>query len=127
MINDAYSANPASMAAALQAARWVARGKRLIAVLGHMAELGPITREEHERLGSLVARMEVDRLVTVGAEAREIERAAVREGMSLRDVAHHDSVEDAVADLREHLRPNDVVLVKASRVAGLEKLAEALR
>ncbi|MFN2543128.1 MAG: UDP-N-acetylmuramoyl-tripeptide--D-alanyl-D-alanine ligase [Actinomycetota bacterium] len=127
VVNDAYNANPTSMAAALHAARWLARGRRLIAVLGHMAELGPVSQEEHERLGSLVARMEVDRLITVGEQAREIERAAVREGMALRDVSNRASIDDALADLREHLRPRDVVLIKASRVAGLERLAEMLR
>ena len=99
----------------------------MIAVLGQMAELGPISQEEHERLGALVARMEVDRLVTVGPEAHEIERAAVREGMALRDVANLASVEEAVADLRAHARSGDVVLIKGSRVVGLERVAEAMR
>jgi UDP-N-acetylmuramoyl-tripeptide--D-alanyl-D-alanine ligase len=126
VVNDAYNANPASMAAALQTARVLARGSRLIAVLGHMAELGAISRREHERLGKLVARMEVDRLVTVGPDALEVERAAVREGVALRDTSHVDTVEEAIADLRASLLPGDVVLIKASRVAGLERIAEVL-
>jgi len=127
VINDAYNANPTSMAAALRSARWVARGRRLVAVLGHMAELGPISQEEHERIGSLVARLEVDRLITVGDQAREIERAAVRDGVALRDVANHGTVDEALIDLRTSVRQEDVVLIKASRVAGLERLAEELR
>jgi len=127
VINDAYNANPQSMDAALRTARLIARESRLLAVLGHMAELGPIANEEHLRLGELVARIEVDRLITVGPEAREVQRAAVREGVALRDAAHHDAIEDALRDLREHVRPGDVVLIKASRVAGLERMAEALR
>src|SRR5207248_5051421 len=88
VINDAYNANPTSMAAALQTARWLARNRRLVAVLGHMAELGPIAAEEHARVGALAARMQVDRLITVGPEARAIEHAAVREGLALRDVTN---------------------------------------
>src|SRR5207253_7606621 len=54
IVNDAYNANPTSMAAALRAARWMADAGRCIAVLGSMAELGPIADEEHDRIGALV-------------------------------------------------------------------------
>lgn len=127
VVNDAYNANPESMAAALKAARWIARNGRLAAVLGHMAELGPITLEEHERLGELVVRVGVDRLIAVGEEARMIHRAAVREGQLPEDAAAYDTSEEALEDLRDWCRPGDVVLCKGSRVVGLERLAEALR
>ncbi len=86
VLNDAYNANPESMAAALKTARWMATGRRLAAVLGHMAELGPVAFEEHERLGELVVRIGVDRLITVGEPARPIARAAIREGQLPHDV-----------------------------------------
>ena len=127
VINDAYNANPESMAAALKAARWIAREAALIAVLGPMAELGPIADEEHERVGELATRLRVDRVVTVGEGARAIAVAAVREGVEPQNVASYDDAEAALADVRRHARPGDVVLFKASRVAGLERLAEALR
>jgi UDP-N-acetylmuramoyl-tripeptide--D-alanyl-D-alanine ligase len=127
VVNDAYNANPESMAAALKAARWMAEGTRLAAVLGHMAELGPIAFEEHERLGELVVRIGVERLVTVGEEARAIARAAIREGQLPEDVATYDDPMDAVADVRAWVSQGDVVLVKGSRVAGLERAADALR
>ncbi len=127
VVNDAYNANPESMAAGLKAARWMAREGRLVAVLGHMAELGAISRDEHERLGELIVRIGVDRLITVGRPARVIHGAALREGQEPEDAADHDTLEDALEDLRGWLRPGDVVLIKGSRVVGLDALAEALR
>jgi UDP-N-acetylmuramoyl-tripeptide--D-alanyl-D-alanine ligase len=127
LVNDAYNANPESMAAGLKTARWIARRSRLAAVLGHMAELGPIAVDEHERLGELIVRVGVERLITVGEPARAIARAAIREGQLEEDVASYDDPEEAAADVRAWARPGDVVLVKGSRVAGLERVAEALR
>ena len=127
VLNDAYNANPESTAAALRTARWMAGRDRLIAVLGEMAELGPIAAEEHDRVGELAARIRVDRLITVGDAARATARAALREGMDPGDVATYETLVDALADVRRSASPGDLVLCKASRVAGLEALAEALR
>jgi UDP-N-acetylmuramoyl-tripeptide--D-alanyl-D-alanine ligase len=127
VVNDAYNANPESMAAALKTARWMAGGSRLIAVLGGMAELGPIAAEAHDRVGELAARIRVDRLITVGEDARPIAAAGEREGVEPENVASYDDPADAIEDVRRTARPGDVVLVKASRVVGLERVAEALR
>jgi UDP-N-acetylmuramoyl-tripeptide--D-alanyl-D-alanine ligase len=127
VVNDAYNANPESMAAALKAARWMAGDHRLIAVLGPMAELGAIAADEHERIGELAARLRVDRLITVGHEAKTIAAAGVREGVPPDDVASYDDRDAALADIVAHAGSGDLVLFKASRVAGLETLAEALR
>jgi UDP-N-acetylmuramoyl-tripeptide--D-alanyl-D-alanine ligase len=127
VLNDAYNANPESMAASLRTAGWIARRGRLAAVLGHMAELGPIAFEEHERLGELVVRIGVDRLITVGAPARAIARAAIREGQLPADVASYDDPMRAAEDVRSWAGEGDVVVIKGSRVAGLERVAEALR
>jgi UDP-N-acetylmuramoyl-tripeptide--D-alanyl-D-alanine ligase len=127
VVNDAYNASPESVAAALRTARWMAGDRHLIAVLGPMAELGPIAESEHERVGELAARIRVDRLITVGDEARSIAHAGLREGVEPDSVASYDAADDALADVRRTARPGDVVLVKGSRIAGLERLAEALR
>jgi UDP-N-acetylmuramoyl-tripeptide--D-alanyl-D-alanine ligase len=127
IVNDAYNANPESTAAALRTARWIARDRRLIAVLGEMAELGPISDREHDRVGELAARVRVDRLVTVGDAARTIARAAIREGMGPDDVVAVDTPQQAIEDVRSVAVAGDVVLCKGSRVAGLERVAEALR
>jgi len=127
ILNDAYNANPESMAAGLKTARWIARDRRLAAVLGGMAELGDISAAEHDRLGELVARIGVERLVTVGEPARAIARAALREGLLPEDVATCHGREDAIEDVRGWARGGDVVFLKGSRVVGLERVAEALR
>ncbi|MEO8423018.1 MAG: UDP-N-acetylmuramoyl-tripeptide--D-alanyl-D-alanine ligase [Actinomycetota bacterium] len=127
VVNDAYNANPESMAAALRAARWMAGEGHLIAVLGTMAELGPIAAREHDRIGELAARIRVDRLIAVGASARSIADAGLREGVEPDNVACYDDPEEALDDVRKSARPGDLVLFKGSRVAGLERLAEALR
>ncbi len=127
LINDAYNANPASVAAALKAARWMAGEARCVAVLGHMAELGPIADEEHERIGRLVASLGIDALVIVGEDARRIAVAAEREGVEPERIIVCDTIDDAVQAVRAFSRPGDLVLVKASRVDRLERVADALR
>ena len=127
VVNDAYNANPASMAAALRAARWMAGQGRCIAVLGTMAELGPVSAEEHARVGELVARLGVHGLVVVGREAHLIAAEAEREGVEPQRIVECLGVEEAAGAARSMARPGDLVLVKASRVARLERVAEALR
>ncbi len=127
VVNDAYNANPESMAAALKTARWMAGQGHLIAVLGGMAELGAIAEGEHERLGELAARIRVDRLITVGDAAKTIATAGIREGVEPENVASYQDAEQALEDVRRSARPGDLVLFKASRAVGLETLAEALR
>lgn len=126
VVNDAYNANPASMAAALRTLAAMGRGRRTWAVLGAMAELGRAAGAEHDRVGRLVARLGVARLVAVGEEARAICRAARLEGMAPEGAATVAGVAEAVALLERELAPGDVVLVKASRAAGLERVALAI-
>jgi UDP-N-acetylmuramoyl-tripeptide--D-alanyl-D-alanine ligase len=131
VINDAYNANPESMRAALEALARVAgtrsrSGGRSFAVLGHMAELGSAGPAEHEEVGRLAARLGVDRVVAVGESARPIERAATLEGSWDGAAVWVPDLADAVAVLRAELRAGDVVLVKASRAASLERVAQAI-
>ena len=127
VLNDAYNANPQSMAAALKAVRWMAKQGRSIAVLGEMAELGTVAAREHERAGELVARLGIDHLIVVGEGASAIAIGAEREGVEPERIARVDTVDEAAEQVRRIARQGDVVLVKGSRVVGLERLAEALR
>jgi UDP-N-acetylmuramoyl-tripeptide--D-alanyl-D-alanine ligase len=128
VINDAYNANPESMRAALSALAALARtrGARSFAVLGPMAELGPAEQDEHERLGRLAAQLGLSRVVAVGDAARPIQRGALLEGSWDGGADWVPDVEAAVAALRAELRAGDVVLVKASRAASLERVALAI-
>ncbi|MGI8760603.1 MAG: UDP-N-acetylmuramoyl-tripeptide--D-alanyl-D-alanine ligase [Jatrophihabitantaceae bacterium] len=131
VINDAYNANPESMRAALQALAAVARprlasGGRSFAVLGPMAELGASGPGEHDALGRLAARLQVSALVAVGEQARAIARGAAREPSWAGESRWVPDADSAVAVLRAQLRAGDVVLVKASRAARLERVALAI-
>jgi UDP-N-acetylmuramoyl-tripeptide--D-alanyl-D-alanine ligase len=126
VVDDAYNANPASMAAALRAARWMAGRGRCIAVLGPMAELGPIARDEHLRVGELLVRLGIHAVVVVGEEARMIAAGAEREGLEPGSVHFAADVQAAIEVVRSLAGPGDLVLVKASRVAGLERVVEGL-
>ena len=128
VVNDAYNANPDSMRAALRTLAVMSRGKtrRTWAVLGVMAELGDAAREAHFDLGRFVVRLDVSRLVVVGEDAGGIHAGAVLEGSWGEESVHVADVDEAIALLRAELAPGDVVLVKGSRAAGLERVAAAL-
>jgi len=126
VINDAYNANPESMRAALKALVNAGRGRRTWAVLGEMAELGDAAWGAHDALGRLCVRMNVSRLVVVGANAKGIHAGATLEGSWGEEAAYVEDADAAIRLLHAELEPGDVVLVKASRAAALERVALAL-
>ena len=130
VVNDAYNANPESVRAALEAVAHMARGRRSFAVLGQMAELGDESRASHEEIGALAAGTGVTGLIVVGKEAEPIlDGALARNGAGTEWRGEAISVPDgpaAVAALRGRLAGGDVVLVKASHAAGLERVAAQL-
>ena len=128
VVNDAYNANPESMRAALKTLAIMGQGKRrrTVAVLGTMAELGQDAREAHMELGRYAVRLDIGQLVVVGPDAAGIHAGAVLEGSWGSESRHVPDVAAALDLLRTELAPGDVVLVKASRSAGLERVAAAL-
>ncbi|MGB8942048.1 MAG: UDP-N-acetylmuramoyl-tripeptide--D-alanyl-D-alanine ligase [Streptomyces sp.] len=127
VVNDAYNANPESMRAALRALAAMAKGRRTWAVLGHMAELGDEGLAEHDAVGRLAVRLNVSKLVAVGGrEASWLQLGAYNEGSWGEESVHVSDAQAAIDLLRSELRPGDVVLVKASRSVGLERIATAL-
>jgi UDP-N-acetylmuramoyl-tripeptide--D-alanyl-D-alanine ligase len=122
LINDAYNANPLSMAAALEHLAERAGPRRKVAVLGDMAELGSGAPAYHHEVGGIAARIGVVALVAVGPLAREYLRGA----QGVPETRWAPTVESAIGTLRSLLRPGDCVLVKGSRSMGLEAVADAL-
>ena len=116
VINDAYNANPASMRAALKDLSERAGGRRRVAILGEMAELGTAADGYHLEVGTLLAELGFDVVVAVGDPARAYLEASDEletEQHWISDAAAFESIVDA-------LRPGDAILVKASRTVGLE-------
>jgi len=129
LVNDAYNANPESMRAALTTLEALARNRRSLAVLAHMAELGADGAAEHERVGELAARTGVAHLIVVGEAAEGIavgaERAA-RQGLWQGECVRVADAGAAATALRERMRTGDVVIVKGSRVAALERVIDLI-
>ncbi|TQS41702.1 UDP-N-acetylmuramoyl-tripeptide--D-alanyl-D-alanine ligase [Cryptosporangium phraense] len=127
VVDDSYNANPDSVRAALKALKAMSQGRRRVwAVLGFMGELGETSREQHDAIGRLAVRLDIDRLVVVGAEAGAIHAGAVLEGSWGEESVHVPDVDAAVRLLSEQVAPGDVVLVKASRSARLDRVVDAL-
>jgi UDP-N-acetylmuramoyl-tripeptide--D-alanyl-D-alanine ligase len=127
VINDAYNASPDSMAAALKTLAQV-RGPedRTIAVLGEMAELGEYSDEEHDRIGRLVVRLNIRKLIVVGHGARHIHNAAGLEGSWDGESVYVESPDEAYDLLRDDVGAGDIVLVKSSKSANLRFLGDKL-
>lgn len=127
IINDAYNASPDSMAAALRTlAQITGPDERTVAVLGAMTELGESAGEEHDRIGLLAVRLNIQRIVVVGPEARRLYLSAVGEGSWDSEAVHLPDQDAAFEYLRTELRDGDRVLVKSSNSVGLRHLGDRL-
>ncbi|MGM1016613.1 MAG: UDP-N-acetylmuramoyl-tripeptide--D-alanyl-D-alanine ligase [Actinomycetota bacterium] len=127
IINDAYNASPDSMSAALRTLAQIVRpGERTVAVLGAMSELGESAGEEHDRIGLLAVRLNIQRIVVVGPEARRLFLAAVGEGSWDGEAVHLPDADAAFDYLLSELREGDRVLVKSSNSVGLRHLGDRL-
>jgi UDP-N-acetylmuramoyl-tripeptide--D-alanyl-D-alanine ligase len=122
LINDAWNANPVAMRAALQSLVERAAGRRTIAILGEMAELGENAAAYHDEIGRLVRDLGVGHVFAVGAMAKHY-TAHIGAATWFPSLEDRDSILESV---RAELEPGDVVLVKGSRSVGLEVVAEAL-
>jgi UDP-N-acetylmuramoyl-tripeptide--D-alanyl-D-alanine ligase len=127
VINDAYNASPESMRAALQTLATLGRqGHRTIAILGEMAELGHESVTQHDEIGRLVVRLNIDQLFVVGQGAKLIHLGAMQEGSWDGESKFVDSIDEALEQVRGLLGSGDIVLVKSSKSANLRFLGDVL-
>lgn len=120
-LDDTYNANPDSTCAALRTlAQWPAEGSR-IAVLGRMGELGTHAEDGHRQVGRVAAEG-IDWVIAVGVEGRWIAEEARLSGAARVD--HFVDVVEAAEALREDMKSGDIVLVKGSRSARMERVLE---
>ena len=128
VINDAYNASPDSMKAALVTLAELGRqtGGPTVAVLGEMAELGEYSAQEHDSIGRLVVRLNLNQLVVVGKGAKLIHMAASLEGSWDGESKYFDEISEATEYLRGMLKGKEIVLVKSSKSANLRFLGDDL-
>lgn len=125
ILDDVYNANPDSTKASLKVLTGY-KGRK-IAILGDMRELGELEKPLHKEMGAYVAALDVDYLITVGSAANNIWQGAINGGMNNDHAFSFMTNEDAYKKLKEIIKANDTVLVKGSRLVGMEKIIELLR
>lgn len=124
VIDDSYNANPDSMKAALLTLSQMSTNGRRIAVLGRMGELGDESERGHREVGQAAADLGLDCVITVGEEATGIADAAWQGGVE--KVLKFSTTDEALKALRDFAHAGDLVLVKGSRPARMERIVEGL-
>lgn len=124
IIDDTYNASPLAVKEALDALK-TTPGKRKIAALGDMLEIGTYTLESHEQAGKQAAKC-ADMLVTVGLRGKFIAEAAVKAGMPKRMISSFMSVNEAAKFIEGKIAKGDVILVKGSQGTRMEKIVKEI-
>ena len=128
LLDDTYNSNPSSLKAALDVAKEKAGEKRRIIVgLGEMLELGDETVRAHIQAGKLVADTGAEFLFAIGAHAQHMLRGAIEEGFPSERAIESKSRDDMLYRMNDVIGKGDLVLLKGSRMMGLEKVAHGLR
>lgn len=126
VINDSYNANPASAKAALQIMADIGQGRRKVAIMGDMYELGQRTAAGHQEVGLAAAESKVDVLITVGRLAADTALGATLADEPPEEIISLNTNAEVKKYLQKIIRPGDVVLVKGSRGMKLEEVVEYL-
>ncbi len=126
VINDSYNASYDSMKASLEYMHKLA-GKRKIAILGDMLELGEFAKQLHQKVGEEVVKNEVDLLITVGPLAHYIAEEAIEKGMKEQEVIEFLTNKEVVFYLKQNMKKGDIILLKASNALNFTQILEELK
>ncbi len=124
IINDAYNANPTSMAASLQSLAQRFPKRRKLAVLGDMFELGENSQMLHEQVGTVAAESQIEELLALGKMASFMVKGFEKKILGKSQA--FDSLDELGEVLNKKIRPGDVVLIKGSRGAQMERVISFL-
>ncbi|MDR2548836.1 MAG: UDP-N-acetylmuramoyl-L-alanyl-D-glutamate--2,6-diaminopimelate ligase [Desulfobulbus sp.] len=131
VVNDAYNANPASMAAGLRTVAAFGNNCRHVAALGDMLELGAASAQLHADIGTLAAQLQYDCLLAIGAQAPHMVEAALAGGMRPEQVRLCSDLDDMAAILCQMLADGELgrgdwLFIKGSRGMRMERLLDQL-
>ena len=126
IINDCYNANYDSMKTGLEFLTNI-QGKRKIAILGDMLELGEYSKELHRKVGEEVANNKIDILIAIGKESKNIAQAAREFGMNEENIYEYNSNIDGISKINNIKKPKDVILVKASNGMNFKEIIEKIK
>ena len=128
IIDDTYNASPAASILAIETLAGITKNGRenKYAVLGDMLELGKLSQVKHEEVGRAIVKNKIDKLIVVGERSRDIARGAINAGMAEDDIFHFDAIAEAGKFIQERIKSGDIILVKGSQGARMEKVVEEI-
>lgn len=126
IIDDTYNSSPEAARRAIEGLANLPFRKRKIAVLGDMLELGKDSEKLHRQVGEVVARLEIDYLITLGEKAKYIFDEARKTGFPPGQSSQFDDIEKAADFIKNLIKPGDVLLIKGSRAMKMEKIVKKI-
>ena len=128
IIDDTYNSSPQSSISALDVVNKIplAKGARRFAVLGDMLELGSMSEQGHRQVGKKALKTGINKLIVVGERARDIARGAKDAGMTKDNIFHFSQAEKAGKFIQERISEGDLILVKGSQGARMEKIVKEI-
>ena len=126
ILDDTYNSSPEALKRALETLANLPFGKRKIAVLGDMLELGKFSENFHREIGKLVASLQIDYLITLGEEAEFIFEEAIKKGLSQNNVFKFKDLKELSDFLKKFLMREDVLLIKGSQGMRMEKIVKEI-
>ena len=125
LIDDTYNANQDSMINSLSILSKV-KDKRKIAILGDILELGDYSEQIHRNIGKNITKDTLDILITIGNYSKYIKEEALNNNFPIDNIYSYDNYEESLEELPSILKPNDIVLLKASHGIKLDKIVDYL-